>query len=81
MPSYVAHPSIDAYIAGVPGVAAGDLPDAGAYLLRKSPDDPAALREALHERLGRPTGALTLGAVARAARARVPGPGRYWGND
>jgi SAM-dependent methyltransferase len=51
----------------------GGIGPAGAYLLSKSPDDQAALREALHERLSRPTGALTLGAVARAARARVPG--------
>ncbi len=44
---------------------------AGAYLLTKSPDDQAALREALDHRLDRPSGALTLGAVARAARART----------
>jgi len=49
----------------------GGIGPAGAYVLTKSPDDQAALREAFHDQLGRPSGALTLGAVARAARARV----------
>jgi len=49
----------------------GGIGPAGAYLLSKPPDDQEALREAFHVRLGRPSGALALGAVARAARART----------
>ena len=49
----------------------GGIGPAGAYCVSKSPEDQAALREALDDRLGRPSGALTLVAVARAARART----------
>lgn len=45
---------------------------AGAYTVAQSPGDRATLRDALYERLGGPTGPLTLAAVARAARGRVP---------
>lgn len=45
---------------------------AGAYLLGKTLPEQQALRDALYGRLERPAGTLTLGAVARAARAVVP---------
>jgi SAM-dependent methyltransferase len=49
----------------------GGIGPAGAYLLGKTPDDQAALREALYGRLGRPSGPFILEAVARAVRATV----------
>lgn len=53
------------------GFVAGIGP-AGAYTVACSPADQARLRTALFDRLGRPSGSFTLGAVARMARARVP---------
>ncbi len=53
------------------GFLAGIGP-AGAYLLTRSPEQRAVLREALFERVGSPAGPLTLSATARAARGRVP---------
>lgn len=47
----------------------GGIGPAGAYVLSKGPDDRNALREALHHRLGSPTGPFILEAVARAVRA------------
>ncbi|MCB0913756.1 MAG: class I SAM-dependent methyltransferase [Propionibacteriaceae bacterium] len=45
---------------------------AGSYCVHLPPDRRDALRGALHERLGAPTGAITLEAVARAGRAGCP---------
>ncbi len=45
---------------------------AGAYLVAKSPEDRAALRELMYERVGRPSQPFTLTAVARAARGATP---------
>ena len=50
----------------------GGIGPAGAYLLSKDPGDRNALREALFQRLGRPTGPFILQAVARAVRATTP---------
>jgi SAM-dependent methyltransferase len=50
----------------------GGIGPAGAYLLRKTPDERAALREALFVQLDRPAGPFTLAAVARAVRAVTP---------
>lgn len=50
----------------------GGIGPAGSYLLSKSPDGQAALREALYERLERPAGPFALNAVARAVRAVSP---------
>ena len=47
----------------------GGIGPAGAYLLSKTPDDRAALREALFAQLDRPAGPFTLDAVARVVRA------------
>ena len=55
-----------------PGFLAGVGP-AGSYCVGLSPDRQSALREALFERLGRPGGSFTLGAVARCAVGRVAG--------
>lgn len=54
------------------GFLAGVGP-AGAYCLSLGDDDRHRLRAALFDRLGEPTGAFTLGAVARCAVARIPG--------
>jgi SAM-dependent methyltransferase len=53
------------------GYAAGVGPP-GSYLKRRAPADQRLVRDALFESLGRPEGAFTLSAVARAARGRVP---------
>jgi SAM-dependent methyltransferase len=53
------------------GVETGIGP-AGAYLMSRGQVDRARLREALFEHVGRPEGSITLHAVARAARGRVP---------
>lgn len=45
---------------------------AGSYCLSLDADRRARLREALVEGLGRPTGPITLGAVARSASGRTP---------
>ena len=51
----------------------GGVGPAGAHLLGLPADERARLRDALDERLGRPAGAFTLGAVARCAVGRTPG--------
>lgn len=53
------------------GFLTGVGPAAG-YLVRQSPQRQQALHDALHERLGSPTGAFTLGATARAGRGVRP---------
>jgi SAM-dependent methyltransferase len=55
------------------GFLAGVGP-AGAYCVSLSTADRERLRSAVCERFGSPTAAFTLGALARAAVARVPGP-------
>lgn len=53
------------------GFLAGVGP-AGAYCTSLGDDDRHRLRSALFDRLGEPSGAFTLGAVARCAVARIP---------
>ncbi len=53
------------------GFLAGIGP-AGSYCVSLSLDDRAAVRAAMFERLGSPSGPLTLGAVARSAHATIP---------
>lgn len=54
------------------GFLAGVGP-AGAWVARHGEADRTALREGLLERLGRPEGSFTLGAVARLVTCRTPG--------
>jgi SAM-dependent methyltransferase len=46
---------------------------AGSYLVARSDEERAAIREQMFERLGAPTGPFSMGAAARCATARVPG--------
>ena len=53
------------------GFLAGIGP-AGAFCVSLSPDDRAAVKAGMFERLGSPSGSLTLGAIARSAHATIP---------
>ncbi len=53
------------------GFLAGIGP-AGSFCLSLDPDDRAAVRAGMFERLGSPSGSFTLGAVARSAHAVTP---------
>jgi len=53
------------------GFLAGIGP-AGSYCVALPADTQAAVRDELFRRVGSPTGELTLGAIARCARGRVP---------